>query len=177
VETDASSAFSVDWTPTEAGYYEVKAEWAGGASSTVYYALAPAEGGGFVSVASNSSVSLFSIENDTKKVLFALSGAAQNTGYAEVAVPKTVMADATGLKPEIDGTPSVFEASEQSQCWLVSFTYYQGERHVVVNLDVPSGYIEDASSMWLLVATIAGSVAAVAAVALWGMRRKTVVIV
>ncbi len=177
VETDDSGGFSVDWTPTEAGYYKVKADTAGGASSTVYFALAPASHGSFLSVASNSTVSHLSFKNDTKKVSLVLNGTAQSTGYTEIAVPKTVMADASGLMPEIDGTPTVFEVTEQSQCWLVSFSYYQGERHAVLNLDVPSGYFEDASAQGLLVVAIVGSVVAVVTVALWGQRRKAAAIV
>lgn len=179
VVTDRLGKFSATWTPSEAGYYVVKADWGGNTATPatrgiVYFALAPVGGNRFFTVNSNSTISALSYNIETNMLNFSVSGATGTTGYAEVTIPDTVMNNTSGLSANLDNTPIVSSVEKQDGGWKVSISYHHSNHGITFVLHSPTGHIEYSQEEWLLIAAIVVPILAVLGIVVTekALRRK-----
>ena len=103
VNTASDGSFSVTWKPSVTGNYVLKASWAGNsefstANDVVNFAVEQFEEQSVFSVMSNSTLSGLSFNSETKDISFGTSGPTGTTGYVNVIIPKSLVADISTIK-------------------------------------------------------------------------------
>ena len=140
VNTDSNGAFSVSWKPSVTGNYVLKAVWTGNLnySSTneiVNFAITPFEQQSVFSVTSNSTLSGLSFDSETKDLKFSTNGASGSTGYVNIVIPKSLVADISTVSVFLDDDPLTYNSVSQADSWTISFTYQQSSHDLRIGLD------------------------------------------
>jgi hypothetical protein len=176
--TDSNGAFTVSWNAQVSGNYLVKATYIGNSvysdtSTTVNFVVAPFEQENVFSVTSNSTITALYFNSTSNQLSFSTNGASGSTGYVDIYIPKSMVADASSLEVSLDGTPLTYAVTSQNDAWLVSFTYHQSSHRVTINLDSNVVAVaENGTSPLVIVGAVAGVVAImVVAILVW--QRKT----
>jgi hypothetical protein len=181
VTTDSSGHFAALWLPSVTGNFLVRVTWNGnstlGGSSTINnLAITPyKEGASYFSVTSNSTLSSFLFDSEHKVLSFTVAGDTGTAGYVELYVPKSLLRNATDLQVNVDGKPLTFTSVEQSDCWLISFTYHHSTHEVTVNMGTLASTQTQNSSdgnPWILVGAVLTAVVVAAVVVIVGLRRR-----
>jgi hypothetical protein len=125
--------------PSVTGNYIVKARWEGNstfneASTTVNLALTPYSEQNIFSATSNSTMSEFAFNSNSKELSFRVSGPPETTGYVNVYIPKSLVSDISDLKVYVDGNLITYSNESQMDSWVVSFTYSHSVHKVTIDL-------------------------------------------
>jgi hypothetical protein len=141
--TEANGFYITQWTPSvptdESVNYLVKVSWIGstdveGAEANLAMALAPVEDVLVISVVSNSSVTDL-VYNSTLRVLnFNVTGPDGTTGFTDVAMPKQLVANITGLTVYIDQENIGYTNTSNPTSWTLHLTYTHSAHNVTINL-------------------------------------------
>jgi hypothetical protein len=181
VTSDGNGHFAALWLPSVTGNFLVRATWNGnstlGGSSTINnLAITPyQEGQSYFSVTSNSTLSSFLFDSEREVLSFTVTGATDTAGYVDLYVPKSLIANATDLQVNVDGKPLTFTSVEQSDCWLISFTYHHSTHGVTVNMGTLASTQTQNSgdgNPWILVGAVLTAVVVAAVVVIVGLRRR-----
>jgi hypothetical protein len=142
-------------------------------STIVNFVVTPFEQQTVFSVTSNSTVTALYFNSTGNQLSFSTNGTSGTTGYVDIYVPKSLVADASSLKVFLDGAPLIYTATAQDDAWLVSFTYHQSSHEVTINLDSSSGLVAgNGVSQFDLIGAFAVIIALAAAVLLvWQKKR------
>ena len=89
------------------------------------------------SVMSNSTLSGLSFDSETKDLSFSTSGPTGTTGYVNVIIPKSLVADISTIKVFVDETAISYTSTSQTDSWTISFTYQQSTHQLRLGLDEP----------------------------------------
>jgi len=174
VQTRSDGSFTAAWLPPTTGSYIVKASIEetsayNSANKTVNVALISdsqqsGSQGNVFAVNSNSTINQATFTSASREISFVASGPEETTGYAAVFIPKNLISDASNLNVQLDGNPLLFSSESQTDAWLVSFSYSQGQHNIVVTLpETLQQPIGQSTPDWTLYAGI--FVAAVVAIA------------
>ena len=144
VQTGSDGSFTAVWLPPANGSYLVKASieetpFYNSANKTVNLALISdsqqsGRQGNVFAVNSNSSITQAAFSSASREVSFVVSGPTETTGYVNIFIPKNVASDVSSLKVYLDGNPISFNSESQTDSWIVSFSYSQGQRSIVIAL-------------------------------------------
>jgi uncharacterized repeat protein (TIGR02543 family) len=140
VNTDSNGVFSVSWKPSVTGNYVLKAVWNGNMnySSTAEifnFAITPFEQQSVFSVTSNSTLSGLSFDSETKDLIFSTNGTSGSTGYVNIVIPKSLVADISSVRVFVDGNQLTYNSGSKSDSWEISFTYHQSTHDLRIGLD------------------------------------------
>jgi len=139
VKTDGNGGFLAGWSPTVSGNYQIKAYWAGNVAypeteGIVSFAATPYEDKSMFSVTTNSTISELSFNSTSKELSFTVSGPDGTSGFAEVIVPKSLLADVSSLKVYLGDSSVPYSSESLEDAWRVYFSYSHSAHDVTVSL-------------------------------------------
>jgi hypothetical protein len=133
--------FSGVWMPQASGYYMVKGTWAGDSvyapvTSTVNFAVEPAanQNQNVFAVSSNSTVSALAFDSSQNHLSFTVSGDSGTTGFVQVCIPKTLMADVSKLQVTLDGLAVQYSTISNPDTWMITIQYHHSTHSVIMTL-------------------------------------------
>jgi hypothetical protein len=173
VNTLTEGSFKAIWNPDVTGNYLIKATsektlTMNGASKIINLALTPDPEHNVFTLTSNSTITQFTFNPDSKELRFIASGTSGTKGYVNIYIPKTILSDISTLKAYIDGTQTNFTSEPQTDSWLISFTYSHSTHTITMAMgDVleVSNTNNESLPQWLLYAIPIAIFAAIAVVA------------
>ena len=135
IETNERGVFLVSWMPDVTGDYLIKATYDGDATymdatTIVNFAVTTFDKEQF-SVTSNSTLTQFSFDSNSSHLSFSVSGPSGSTGYVNLYIPKTLMANTTHLRVYLDNSQLDYTVESDGDAWRVLF-YYSHSSHVVI---------------------------------------------
>ena len=144
VPTGEEGSYEAVWVPSATGTYLVKANWNG------EYPLSSAEqirslsvtlyNDEYVfSVVSNSTVSALSFNSESQELSFSVSGESSTTGQTEVMIAKTLVPNIADLRVYLDQTNLNYNVAEESDAWILTFSYSHSTHNVRVAFSDPNG--------------------------------------
>ena len=74
---------------------------------------------------SNSTLSGLSFDSETKDLKFSTNGASGSTGYVNIVIPKSLVADISTVSVFLDDDPLTYNSVSQADSWTISFTYHK----------------------------------------------------
>ena len=86
------------------------------------------------SVISNSTISELSFNSTSRLLSFTVSGPSGTIGYTNVTIAKTLIANISELKVNLDGNQINYTATSTDYSWLIHFTYEHSTHKVVIIL-------------------------------------------
>jgi hypothetical protein len=94
------------------------------------------------SIISNSTITELSFNSTTKIISFRVSGPPRTTGFTNVTIAKTLIANISTLKVYLDGSEITYTTFDIDYYWLIHFTYNHSTHKVVIylsssNTDLP----------------------------------------
>lgn len=139
VPTSSDGNYSAVWQPSATGTYLVRARWTSyypydAAESTRMLSVNTFDDQNVFSVVSNSTVSALAFNSTSKELSFTLSGPTGTTGFVDVAIAKTLIANIADLRVYIDGASLNYVAASTPDSWQLHFTYIHSTHSVIVNL-------------------------------------------
>jgi len=171
VNTDARGVFSFTWMPDVTGDYMIKAIWDGDetyadTTTVVNFAVVEFPAETVFSVTSNSTVSQFSFDSDSKELSFSVTGPSGTTGYVNLYIPKSLIADVSSLTVYLDQQQLTYTYRDSGDSWVVLFDYAHSTHVVKVNLASNSldlsNLLRDPLTLGLTVVVIVVIIAALA---------------
>jgi hypothetical protein len=140
VSADSSGSFSAVWLPSVTGNYLLRATYIGNSnysetSTTVNFAVLPFEDQSVFSVTSNSTLSGFAFNSTSNQISFTVSGPSGTTGYVNVCISKTLIADISNVQVFLDGTQISYSVQQQTDSWIISFQYHHSTHQININLN------------------------------------------
>ncbi|MGD6805926.1 MAG: hypothetical protein ACQCN4_03095 [Candidatus Bathyarchaeia archaeon] len=141
VNTQEDGSFSALWFPTVTGNFLVKALFNEDAQyatvkTVVNLAVMPTdEDENLFSVSSNSTLSQLAFNSETNELSFKVTGDNGTSGYTDVFIPKTLIADISGLKAYLDGQQINYTTTELAEAWVLHFAYHHSEHIVTLTFD------------------------------------------
>lgn len=183
VRTTSSGGFSAVWIPDVSGNYLVKAtveatSSMNAATKTVNLAITPDAQNNVFTINSNSTIRQFEFDPASKALSFTVEGATATTGYVDIFIPKAILSDVSELKAYMDNKEITFNSQSVSDSWLISFTYSHSLHRVTLTISSnalqPTDQPNDIpSSQWPIYIAIAATVAAIAAISIVTLKRKS----
>ena len=147
VNTGDDGGFSAVWMPSASGNYLIKATWPGdeaysSVTKIVNFAITPTDNDehNVFTLASNSTLTNFAFDSAKGELSFGVSGPSGTSGYVQVCVPKSLVADASALKITLDGYDLPYDVLSKDDVWIITMIYPHSSHTVVMALN------EDASS-------------------------------
>ncbi len=146
VQTGKDGGYYAEWMPSVTGYYSLKAVYEGNenytaAEEVINFAVEPFQEQNAFSVNSNSTLTAFSFDSDSRELSFNVSGESGTTGYVNVYVPKSRVSDVSQLAVYLDNNQVVYSSLSQGDSWVLYFTYNHSTHFVDVRLDSSSGQV------------------------------------
>ena len=136
--TDFNGGYSAMWFPPAIGTYQIKVSWDGNVSipkaSTIIYLVVASQENDLLSVASNSSITLFNFNTNTQEITFNVSGPSDTTGYVKMYVSKTLFQNIAEASVFLDGTQLDYTTSSMDDSWMLYFVYSHSTHSVTVTL-------------------------------------------
>ena len=176
VSTGSDGSFSALWQPSATGNYLIKAfseetSAMNEATKIVNFALTNQENSVF-SLTSNSTITQFSFNPDSKELSFIASGPSGTKGYVDLYIPKNVLDDISQLKAYVDGNQISFNSKSQSESWLISFSYSHSQHQITLTIDDATEINTSTLSQWIIYVAPIAVIAAIAAVTFAFKRRN-----
>ena len=180
INTDAHGNYAVTWMPDVTGDYVIKATYDGDtthmdATKTVNFAITKFEQDKVFSVTSNSTLTQLSFNSNTSQISFSVSGPSGSTGYVNLYIPKSLMADPSNLQVYLDNVKLDYTTESDGDSWVILFSYTHSEHAVIVNLTGAASIgTENGGTNWLVFAIPIAAIIiiAVAAIAIARRRKK-----
>jgi uncharacterized repeat protein (TIGR02543 family) len=111
------------------------------------------------SVVSNSTISELAFNSTSQVLSFTAGGPSGTTGFSNVTISKTLIADVSGLEVYLDGTKTGYVVSDLTTSWLIYITYNHSTHKIAMNFAPPPSaradyvpYIALAAILGLIVA-------------------------
>ncbi len=146
VSTDADGNFFAVWQPDVAGEFLIMSRWTGNqtfadVSTVVSFAVAPAtvqdlRAGTVFSVVSNSTVSDLFFNSTNQELSFSVLGSSNTTGYVDVYLSKSLVADISVVKAYLDGSLVEYTSTDAGDSWLLHFAYHHSVHTILVDLSM-----------------------------------------
>ena len=184
VSTNNYGGFLAVWTPLVTGKFMVKAVWAGNstygrATAQTNLLVTPSEEQTVFSVTSNSTVSEFLFDATAQQITFAVSGENGTTGFVDLCVAKSLVADVSAFKVYLDGNSQACDCTSQSDSWCLSFSYHHSTHLLTISIGLAADCVQSQSPQWAPYvdgtgAFAAGFFAALAGLAMLRKRKHTV---
>ena len=76
-----------------------------------------------------------SFDSEAKSLSFSTDGPSGSTGYVNVIIPKSLVADISTIGVFLDGNEVNYNSASQSDSWSLSFTYHQSSHNLVIGLN------------------------------------------
>ena len=173
VNTLTDGSFKAIWNPDVTGNYLIKAtsdttSTMNEASKIINLALTPDPEHNVFTLTSNSTITQFTFNPDSKELRFIASGTSGTKGYVNIYIPKMILSDISTLKAYIDGNQTNFTSESQADSWLISFTYSHSTHTITMAMgDVlqVSNTNTDSLPQWLLYTIPIALIAVIAIVA------------
>jgi hypothetical protein len=142
VNTDSDGHYSATWMPSVTGNYLIKATYDGdkdyiGTSTTVNLAVTKSVENVLFSVTSNSTLTSLIFNSQTRELSFTVTGPQGTTGYVDLNVPNSLIANIATVKAYIDGNEIAYTFDSVNDSWLLHFSYPHSTHEVVLNLGLP----------------------------------------
>ena len=177
--TNEFGEYDINWIPSATGSFTLKAEWKGnathsGSSAFLSLSTAPYKNERVFSVASNSTVSAFAFNSTSLELSFRVSGLDGSTGYVELTVAKSIVADVADIRVFLDGRELAYSASSSGDSWLLVFTYAHSTHDVAISFGVQSepATTEPLLMGWVSAALIASAAAVSSGLVAYILRRR-----
>jgi hypothetical protein len=116
------------------------------------------------SVISNSTISELAFNSTSRVLSFTVSGPSGTVGYTNVTIAKTLIANISELKVNLDGNQINYTATSTDYSWLIHFTYEHSTHNVVIILGSPN--VESFNETPLRIATVVIVIAILTAILL-----------
>jgi len=180
VSTDSTGSFSSEWLPPATGTYLLKGTFSGDAnyskaSTIVNFAIIPFKQESAFSVTSNSPLSALAFNSTSNQISFTVSGPSATTGYVNVEIPKSLIADISKLQLFLDGTKIIYSVQQQPDLWMVSFAYQHSSHQIIIDLSSAMPHSSSGgklSEQWFFYVIIAATVVSIIAISLISLKRK-----
>lgn len=142
VSTDSDGSFFVVWRPSVTGNYLIMSAWAGNdtfssVSTTVNLVVTPATVQDIqtvFSVVSNSTVSGLFFNSTNQELSFSVRGSPNTTGYVDVYISKSLIADILSVRTYLDGNPIDHTFVSAQDSWLIHVAYHHSIHTVLIGL-------------------------------------------
>ncbi len=175
--TNEWGKYDFRWTPPT-GTFVLKAEWAGNseyypASNTTTISTISIEDQQSL-IQSNSTITQI-IYKETVGLCFTLSGETGTKGYATVVLPQSLMPQSQKIKVYIDEKAAPFDLSEDSEWWVIGFTYSHSIHQVLVTTKAENqqgNTLVTDNIMWITAGIVAATLAIIAGVIVWLTKTK-----
>jgi hypothetical protein len=86
------------------------------------------------SIVSNSTVSNIAFNSTSEVLEFTVSGPSGTTGFTNVTIAKTLIANMSTLKIYLDGSAINYTVTDLTYSWLISFTYHHSTHEIIMDL-------------------------------------------
>jgi len=180
VSTDSTGSFSAEWLPPATGTYLLKGTFSGNAnyskaSAIVNFAIAPFKQESTFSVTSNSTLSALAFNSTSNQISFTVSGPSATTGYVNIGIPKSLIADISKLQLFLDGTQISYSVQQQPDLWMVSFAYQHSSHQIIIDLSSAMPHSSSGGKLleqWFVYVIIAATVVSIIAISLISLKRK-----
>jgi hypothetical protein len=96
--------------------------------------VTPFNGQYVFSVVSNSTVSALAFNSGTRELSFNVTGPTGTTGFADVAIAKSLVSNIANLTVYLDGVNLNYVATSTADSWLLHFEYAHSTHSITVNL-------------------------------------------
>ncbi len=177
VYTSSDGSYSAVWMPSVTGNYLVKATYEGDdsypeTSVIVNLAVTQFAERNVFSVASNSTISSLIFNSETQELSFTVTGPSGTTGYVDIYVPKSLIANIANVKACFDGVEINYTATSVDDSWLLHFFYQHSTHEVLVSLGPqPSQFLLNIKTeLAIIIGAVIAVIVAVVLVALWRRR-------
>jgi MYXO-CTERM domain-containing protein len=110
-------------------------------------------------VQSNSTIANLSFNTTLKELAFTVSGTSGTSGYAKIAISKTLVPNGNDIKLTLDGENLTYRLSPTETSWILMFTYHHSSHQIVADLNIKQSSTVDSDNL----AWIIGSIALLAA--------------
>ena len=179
VSTDDSGDFSVAWNAQVTGSYLVKVVYDGNsefasATKIVNLVVTPFQEQNVFSVTSNSTITALYFNSTGNQLSFSTNGTSGTTGYVDIYIPKSLVADASSLQVYLDGPPLTYSALPQDDAWLVSFTYHQSSHEVTISLGSSSSLVAASGISQFVLFGVVAAIMVIAIAVLLAMKKKRI---
>jgi hypothetical protein len=186
INTEEDGTYSALWFPTVTGNFLIKAKFAGDCQysqvkTVVNLAVTPADKEENVfSVSSNSTISQLSFNSTSNELSFSVSGENGTTGYVDVFIPKSLIADISNLLVYLDEQQINYTTASLEDSWILHLAYHHSEHKVTLTLNSLTAVTDQTSQnglehemLYPTIAAVAIVVALVAAVTMLTKRIMT----
>jgi len=178
INTDDHGNYAVTWMPDVTGDYMIKATYDGDATymdatTIVSFAVTTFENEKVFSVTSNSTLTQLSFDSNSSQLSFSVSGPSGSTGYVNLYIPKTLMADTSNLRVYLDNTQLNYTVESDDDSWLVLFSYSHSTHDVTVDLSgTPPPVATPEGGVSLLIYAIPITAVVIALVVIVALKRR-----
>jgi hypothetical protein len=111
------------------------------------------------SLVSNSTISELAFSSTSQVLSFTAGGPSGTTGFSNVTISKTLIADVSGLEVYLDGTKTSYVVSDLTTSWLIYITYQHSTHKIAMNFAPPPSARADYVS-YIALAAILGFIVA-----------------
>jgi parallel beta-helix repeat protein len=176
VNTDVNGNYSAAWLPPDIGTYQIKVSWEGNATIprtfTVVYLVVASQTNDLISVASNSTITLFELNTGTQELTFNVSGPFETTGYVKIYISKALFRNVTEAAVYLDGEQIEYTVLSTDESWILYFAYSHSTHSVSVKLTNAAPESSNSVGAWLAPGIFVACVASVGFL-LYFKKRKT----
>ena len=139
VQTAADGSYSAVWIPDATGTYLVRATWAPyllyeEGESLRMLSVESFDAQNVFSVSSNSTLSALAFDSGTRELRFTVTGETGTTGFVEVTVARSLVANIADLKVYLDGAGLDYTVESTADSWVLYFVYTHSTHDVTVSL-------------------------------------------
>ncbi len=138
-QTDTSGNYNLQWLIPASGTFTLKVEWQGDqtaqtATNSTTVSFVPVQGQKMFFVQSNSTITNLGFNSTSLELSFTASGTSGSSGYTEVTIAKTLVADASTFAVHLDGNQLQFTLEDHEDSWILIFLYLHSTHHITVDL-------------------------------------------
>jgi len=142
VTTASDGTFSAVWNPSVTGIYLIKAVYEAdsdyyGATAVVTLSVTQYAEENVFSVTSNSTLSSLIFNSQTHELSFTVTGPEDTTGYVDVNIPNSLIANIANVKAYIDGDEIDYTSTSVDGFWHLHFIYQHSTHEVILSLGPP----------------------------------------
>jgi PQQ-like domain len=139
VTTAADGSYNAVWLPAATGTFLVKASYQGvypyqSSQTSISLSVAPYNNQYVFAVSSNSTVSALVFDSSTNTLNFTVSGQSGTTGFVDMQIAKSLVANIANLKINLDGNNLDYTATSTLDSWLLHYSYSHSTHSITVNL-------------------------------------------
>ncbi len=112
----------------------------------------PVPGQSFFTVESNSTVTELFFNSTSSELSFTVNGTSGTTGYVKVTIAKSLVSSVENAKVYLDGRQLNVAITEDTDSWLLTFTYTHSTHKVIINLAANASETTLLDELWTWIA-------------------------